>query len=43
MIFIAAFVAIGIFVYLKNKQDNRVVDHRNKLAEKQEELIELYE
>jgi hypothetical protein len=41
MILIGAFVAIGIFIYLKNRQDNRAIDRRNRLAEKQEELIEM--
>lgn len=38
LIFILAF---GIFLYLKNKQENRRVDRHNRLAEKQEELIEM--
>jgi hypothetical protein len=41
MIYIAVFVAIGIFIYFKNKQDNRAIDRRNRLAEKQEELMEM--
>jgi len=41
MIFIAAMVAIVILIYLKNKQENRAIDRRNRLAEKQEELIEM--
>lgn len=34
-------IAIAIFLYLKNKQENRAIDRRNKLAEKQDELIEM--
>ena len=34
-------VAIIIFIYFKNKQANRAIDRRNRLAEKQEELIEM--
>jgi hypothetical protein len=41
MIFIVAMVGIGILIYLKNKQENRAIDRRNRLAEKQEELIEM--
>jgi cbb3-type cytochrome oxidase subunit 3 len=34
-------IAIIIFLYLKNKQENRAIDRRNRLAEKQDELIEM--
>jgi len=34
-------IAIAIFLYLKNKQENRAIDRRNRLAEKQDELIEM--
>jgi cbb3-type cytochrome oxidase subunit 3 len=34
-------IAIVIFLYLKNKQENRAIDRRNRLAEKQDELIEM--
>jgi hypothetical protein len=30
-----------VFQVLKNKQENRAIDRRNKLAEKQDELIEM--
>jgi cbb3-type cytochrome oxidase subunit 3 len=33
-------LAIAFFIYLKNKQDNRTIERRNRLAEKQEELIQ---
>jgi cbb3-type cytochrome oxidase subunit 3 len=33
-------IAVALFLYLKNKQDNRAIDRRNRLAEKQEELIQ---
>jgi cbb3-type cytochrome oxidase subunit 3 len=33
-------LAIALFMYLKNKQDNRAIDKRNRLAEKQEELMQ---
>ena len=38
VIFVAAII---IFIYFKNKQANRTIDRRNRLAEKQEELIEM--
>jgi len=34
-------LALGIFLYLKNKQENRRIDHHNRLAEKQEALMEM--
>ena len=34
-------IAIAVFIWLKNKQENRGIDRRNRLAEKQEELIEM--
>ncbi len=41
MYIIVAFVAIFIFIILKNKTANRQIDRRNRLLEKQEELIEM--
>lgn len=40
LIFIAI-IAFAILLYFKNKVDNRRIDRINRLAEKQEELIEL--
>ncbi len=40
MIFTAAMVAIVTLIYL-NKQGNRDIDRRNRLAEKQDGLIEM--
>lgn len=34
-------VAVAIFMYIKNKQQNRFNHRRNRLAEKQEELIQM--
>ncbi|HOZ80147.1 MAG TPA: hypothetical protein PLY34_19285 [Ferruginibacter sp.] len=34
-------IALAIFLYFKNQQYNRAVDRHNRLAEKQEELIEM--
>lgn len=34
-------VTIIIFLYLKNKQANRTINRHNRLAEKQEELIQM--
>jgi large-conductance mechanosensitive channel len=34
-------VAVAIFIYIKNKQQNRANDRRNRLAEKQEELMKM--
>jgi cbb3-type cytochrome oxidase subunit 3 len=33
-------IAIAFFIYLKNRQDNRAIERRNRLAEKQEELMQ---
>ncbi|MEI9958986.1 MAG: hypothetical protein WDM90_22335 [Ferruginibacter sp.] len=41
MLFIGIIVAITIFLFFNNKQQNRAIDRRNRLAEKQEELIEM--
>jgi uncharacterized protein YxeA len=32
-------IALAIFLYLKNKQENRSIDRHNRLLEKQEELM----
>ncbi len=36
-----AIVAIIIFIWLKNKQQNRTIDRRNRMIDKQEELMQL--
>jgi len=41
IIIIITILAIAVFIYLKNKQDNRVIERRNRLADKQEELIQM--
>jgi hypothetical protein len=41
MVWIVLIVAITIFLLLKNKQENRMIDRRNRIMEKQEELIEM--
>lgn len=41
MVAVILIIAIAIFLYLKNKQANRAIDRRNRLAEKQDELIEM--
>lgn len=41
LILLIFILALGIFLYLKNKQENRRVDRHNRLAEKQEELIDM--
>lgn len=41
MVWIGVIVAITIFLLYKNKQENRMIDRRNRMAEKQEELIEM--
>ena len=40
LIFIAI-IAFAVLLYFKNKVDNRKIDRINRLAEKQEELIEI--
>jgi len=40
LIFIAI-VATAVLIYFKNKVENRRIDRRNRLAGKQEELIEM--
>jgi hypothetical protein len=40
LIFIAI-IAIAVLIYFKNKVENRRIDIRNRLAEKQEELIKM--
>ncbi len=36
-----AIVAIIIFIWLKNKQQNRSIDRHNRMVDKQEELLQL--
>lgn len=40
LIFIAI-VAIGVLIYFKHKVENRRIDRINRLAEKQERLMEM--
>ena len=40
LIFIAI-IAIAVLLYFKNKVENRRIDRINRLAKKQEELIEI--
>jgi len=39
IVIVIAIIGIAIFLYYKNKQENRRIERRNRLAEKQEELI----
>jgi hypothetical protein len=41
MVGIVLIVAIAIFFWLKNKQENRMIDRRNRILEKQDEIIEM--
>lgn len=34
-------VSVALFLYLKNKQENRSIDRHNRLIEKQEELMNM--
>ena len=34
-------IALAIFLYFKNKQYNRAVDRHNRLAEKQDQVMEM--
>ncbi len=39
MVGLGLIVAVMIFLWLKNKQENRAIDRHNRIAEKQEELM----
>ncbi|MGG9963597.1 hypothetical protein [Ferruginibacter sp. SUN106] len=39
MIFILALLSMGLFIYFKNRQDNRKIERQNRLDEKREKLI----
>lgn len=39
MLGLGLIVAVMIFLWLKNKQENRAIDRHNRIAEKQEELM----
>ena len=41
MLLIGIIAACITFLFFKNKQESRMIDRRNRLAEKQEELIEM--
>jgi len=41
LILLGAIAAIVVFLWLKNKQANRITDRHNRLLEKQEELMEM--
>ncbi len=41
IIIFIAIIAIVFLIYLKNKVENRRIDRVNRLAEKQEELIQM--
>jgi len=34
-------IAVVIFIWMKNKQDNRSIDRHNRMVEKQEELLRI--
>lgn len=34
-------VAVFVFIWLKNKQRNRSIDRRNRIVDKQDELLQL--
>lgn len=41
VIILIIILAVAIFVYLKNKQENRSIERHNRLVEKQEELMKM--
>lgn len=41
LIILIIIVAVVMFIYLKNKQENRSIDRHNRLVEKQEELMRI--
>jgi hypothetical protein len=41
MVLLLVCLALGVFLYMKHKQNQREVDKRNRLEEKQEELMEI--
>jgi len=34
-------IAVVIFIWMKNKQDNRNIDRHNRMVDKQEELLRM--
>ncbi len=40
-IILTTIIATALFIYLKNKMENRSIDRQNKLSEKQEALFQL--
>lgn len=40
MVLLLVCLALGVFLYMKHKQNKRQVDRSNRLYEKQEELME---
>jgi hypothetical protein len=41
IIILVIILAVAAFVYLKNKQENRSIEHHNRLVEKQEALMKM--
>ena len=41
LIIFIAITAAAFFIYLKNKTENRSIDRKNRIIEKQDELIRL--
>ncbi len=40
-IIVVAIIALAVLIYFKNRVENRRIDRINRLAEKQEELLDL--
>lgn len=41
IVMIILIIAIGVYLWLKNKVENRRIDRQNRLVEKQNELMEM--
>ena len=41
MLWIGIIAAVITFLFFKNKQENRMIDRRNRILEKQDEIIEM--
>jgi hypothetical protein len=41
MVWIGVIAAVITFLFFKNKQENRMIGRRNRILEKQEEIIEM--
>lgn len=41
MIWIGLIAVFVTFLFFKNKQENRMIDRRNRILEKQEEIIKM--